>query len=114
MTIDSSAINVVVAAVAFLVGPYLKTLIDLIRMAMDLPRWAPPAIALVGGYMISIVVIVITYTMAATPIPWLLALAISLPVAITAAAQAVGMTELHDHASDAVGRRRARKAKEAA
>lgn len=105
----------IVGVLALVVGPYLKVAIDLLRMAVELPRWAPPAVAFGGAFLLSLMVIGIGYASTpppsgtTTPVTILTAVCLSVFAALVAAAQAVGVTELQDSASARVKARRARR-----
>jgi len=78
-----------------------KTLVDIIRMAADLPRWLPPALAILGGIG-SVVLLMIANKVGLDSA----VLAQSVLAGILAGGLAVGVTELGTRAQAAASTRR--------
>lgn len=78
-----------------------KVIVDIIRMAADLPRWLPPALAIIGGIG-SVVLLMIANRIGLDSA----VLAQSVLAGILAGGLAVGVTELGARAQSATTARR--------
>lgn len=109
MNIDQDAITTALTGVGFLVlvvSPRVKQAIDLVRAATPLPQWGPPVIAVSTAYILSLGILYMLYSGKGQPFPILFAAIVSALAALTAAADALGITVAHDHANNVVGERR--------
>lgn len=98
---DPASVVAAVGVLVFAVSPYVKIAIDLLRMAVPLPKWAPPALAFSCGVAFCPLLLI------AAKVPLTPDLYALFPLAgLAVAANAVGMTETQNKANDAVRDRR--------
>lgn len=97
INVDTAPLLALIGAMVLFAGPRVKQLIDLIGMGVNLPRWAPPALA----YALGVLSCIGLATALRLPLPMDVILIAALFSGIQVAIDAVAITEMQNKRNDA-------------